>query len=141
MTSTLSKGPLLKSHLEEGFNVSRQTIWRDMTEAGMTAKLRPIIPWSGGDDAQWARERLKFARVLLQGKGANKLEMKRFLFSDESFFRVNDEGRWQWCRPDEMPEGRQKNKWTASSHVWGCIGTDGGKKKPFRHFSEKSVIL
>jgi transposase len=104
----------------EGHDVpSRSTIWEDLTDAGWRAKARKVVPYSGDGRKEWMERRLDFARAFLDKKEWKPCQL---LFSDESIFRCTDDRKVQWCRVQDLPEPREVHKWSASCHVWACIG-------------------
>ena len=114
---------------DQGVNVSRQTVWRDLYDAGFALRARPIVPWTGGNSKEWRRCRVRFAR---QWYGT---DCRRLMFCDECIFRAVDGRTVQWCRADENPQAREEHRWAATCHCWGIIGvgfralvnlTDGG---------------
>ena len=90
------------------------------------AKTRPVTPWMGTNKEQWAADRLKFAEALLKTPTFVAKPLKKdfahMLFCDESFFRVTDNRKVQWCRASQAPIAREKHDWSASAHIWGCVG-------------------
>ena len=105
----------------ETLGVHPSTVGRDLEAEGWTARARGRQPWTGGDPVAWARTRLDFSRLWL-GKLKAEGAKLRLLFCDECIFRVSDDRKIQWCMSGEDPTPREEHKWSATCHMWGCIG-------------------
>jgi hypothetical protein len=113
---------------ESGFDVSASTIARDLRVAGMMSKVRPLVPRSYPQDPG---NRVTFAKAQLEHR---LLDSNIYFFSDEKFFKAVDySDRREWVMKNERPSTREREKWSQTVAVWGCIGVDKRNKKAYRH--------
>lgn len=106
------------TEIGKALEMTRATVWNTLRAGGKTAKSRPLVPWSGGDEALWKADRLRFCKKVLQ----DPPHRNSLLFVDESLFRVTDDRKVQWVGAGQIPKAREAHSWSAGAHVWGCIG-------------------
>jgi transposase len=103
---------------QNGFDVSRSTVYRDACEMNLCAYVRPRRPKLSDLDCE---KRLRFSRALLR----SKMDLGSILFSDEKWFDANDHGvRFQYLRRGDqsMAIPREQSQAPAKVLVWGAIG-------------------
>lgn len=106
---------------EQGMKTSRSTIWYTLCAEDVVCKMRPVQPWSGGDLEDWKKTRARFAKAMLLTFKENSADLRRLIFVDESFFRVKNSRKWEWCHVGEEASAMEQHDWAAGCHVWGCI--------------------
>lgn len=130
-----------------GWAVSASTVRRDLTAAGMVARVRPLVPTRCvADNAK----RLAFARVWAHRR------VDAVVFSDETWLTTNEAtGRGMWVRRGDgaLPRER-KAKWnTKAVQVWAAVGVgfkgplvlfpptmmEGEEPRPFRLNAHKYI--
>lgn len=79
------------TEIGKALEMTRATVWNTLRAGGKTAKSRPLVPWSGGDEALWKADRLRFCKKVLQ----DPPHRNSLLFVDESLFRVTDDRKVQ----------------------------------------------
>ena len=99
--------------LEEGVEVDRSTVTRDMVATGARFLARPTT----ADLTEAHKQtRVELGRDLLQ------VDPNVIIFTDESLFDCSDPMSHEWVVKGEKPRPRPVAKWTAKVHVWGAIG-------------------
>jgi predicted DNA-binding protein YlxM (UPF0122 family) len=92
------------------FMCSLRTLQRDLNELGHT--------WRALTQAmteQHKQRRVDSVDNLLS------YDHTKIIFSDESYFDCSDHHAYMWCRGDEPPAPRPKERYTAKVMVWGII--------------------
>ena len=106
--------------VQHNITVSQKTVWNDLAVSGCTYRPRRSTPWKGRDPKSWAAARLAFANEWVDRLTSK--EENIVLFSDESMFRCVEGKKYVWCHPGQQPPDMEVHKWSASCHVWGCMG-------------------
>ena len=95
--------------LEEGVEVDRSTVTRDMVATGARFLARPTT----ADLTEAHKQtRVELGRDLLQ------VDPNVIIFTDESLFDCSDPMSHEWVVKGEKPRPRPVAKWTAKVHVW-----------------------
>ena len=99
---------------EEGMAVSKTTVYRDLVDfLGFSCLVRPYCP--NCQDERHLSLRIAFA---LREQGCDP---QRIAFTDEKIFRACDRRRTQFVAEGEKAKPRERERWCATMHVFGCI--------------------
>jgi DDE superfamily endonuclease len=84
--------------------------------AGLVCKTRRSTP-------RWTPEHCLRRMAFAESHVANR-NLKDWIFTDECYAGTNQRGKSEWCRVDEYPTARVRERWQAKIHVWGAVGVD-----------------